>query len=165
MKKKNYKLIKVGLGKNRTYAKVSNEDYKLCCQYTWWVRNSDKYTYPMTTIGNKSVALHRVVLGLVDAPKTTYVDHINGDRLDNTRENLRICNNAQNQWNTPKKANSKQKYKGVRKTKSGKYEARIRYKGERFRLGVYPTIEEAVRVYNDKALELHGEFAYINKLD
>ena len=161
LKSTGYKRIKVGGG---IYAKVDAQDYHKCLQYSWWLRRADKYMYPMTTIEGKSVGLHRVVLDLIDAPKMVYVDHKNGDRLDNTRDNLRVCSNAQNQWNVPKKANSSQKYKGVRKTKSGKYEARIRHKGKRIHLGTFENEIDAVKVYNAKALELHGDFAYINPL-
>lgn len=156
-----YKLLKIT---DDVYAKIDTRDYEKCRQYNWWLRRADKYTYPMTTIGRKSVGLHRVVLGLENAPKTTYIDHINGDMLDNRRENLRVCTNAQNQWNVPKKSTSKQKYKGIRETKYGTYEVRIRHLGKRLYLGTYKTEIEAVDVYNRKARELHGEFAYINEI-
>lgn len=106
--------------------------------------------------------LHRIIMNV---PRGVFVDHINGNSLDNRRCNLRICTNAENQWNTGKKCTSNQPYKGVRKTKSGKYEARIRCKGKRLHLGTFTTVEEAVRVYNAKAFELHGEFAYLNSID
>ena len=110
----------------------------------------------------KSTFLHRLIIN-VDDPKL-YIDHINGNSLDNRRKNLRVCTNAENQWNCGKKSTSKQKYKGVRQTRYGTYEARIRYGGKRHHLGTFKTIEEAVKVYNEKALEVHGEFAYVNVL-
>ena len=131
-----------------------NYKHQIQGAYNYW---NGKY-YVITKEGK---FLHRLIL---NTPKGLLVDHINGNSLDNRRCNLRVCTNAQNQWNTAKKSNSTQKYKGVRKTKSGKYEARIRCgEGKRLHLGTYPTIEEAVEAYNTKALELHGDFAYLNK--
>ena len=118
---------------------------------------NDKY---YARVNNKF--LHRLILNVND-PKM-YVDHINGNSLDNRRKNLRVCTNAENQLNCGKKSTSKQKYKGIRETRYGTFEARIRYKGKRLHLGTFKTIEEAVQVYNLKALELHGEFAYVNTL-
>lgn len=105
--------------------------------------------------------LHRLILEVDD--RKLMVDHINGDSLDNRRSNLRICSNAQNQWNTDKKVNSNQEVKGVRKTRYNTYEARIRVNGKRLHLGTFKTLEEARNVYNQKAKELHEEFAFINK--
>jgi hypothetical protein len=56
------------------------------------------------------------------------------------------------------------KYKGVRKTKQGKYEAKIHIDNKTIWLGLFNTQEEAAKVYNIKARELFGKFAYQNEI-
>jgi hypothetical protein len=88
------------------------------------------------------------------------VDHINGNGLDNRKENLRICSHSENQWNRTKYKNNKSGYKGVFfHSKTGHWEAGIRINGKREYLGVFNTPQEASLAYSRKAIELHGEFA------
>lgn len=141
------------------------EDFKRLKQYKWYLFKSDNKEYAIRrTEDGATVFMHREILGVVNEDSKVYVDHIDRNGLNNERSNLRLCNNSQNQYNTSKKKNSKQKYKGVRETRYGTYEARIRANGKRLHLGTFKTIEEAVEVYNAKARELHGEFAYINEI-
>ena len=66
------------------------------------------YIYAMN--GSRDMAVHRVIM---NAPKGMDVDHINGDRLDNRKENLRICTRSQNSQNKKSRRDSKSGYKGV----------------------------------------------------
>ena len=136
--------------------------------------------------GNHHKSIHRVVM---DAPKGMDVDHINGDTLDNRRENLRICTRAQNSQNKRLRVDSKSGYKGVYEVRESKkrytskktgetkvhvgkpkkpWQAYISDPGTAFpdkrhiRLGYYATAEEAARAYDRKAKELYGEFALLN---
>lgn len=72
---------------------------------------------------NKSIALHRLIM---DCPKGFEVDHINHDTLDNRKSNLRICTHRENCQN---KINNN-KIRNIRLTKSGKYQARFRFKNK-----------------------------------
>lgn len=85
------------------------------------------------------------------------IDHINRDHTDNRIENLRICNQSQNQANSFRKTN-RAGYRGVVKWSYGRYKAKIRHKGIIYDLGVYDTAEEASKVYLDKQREIYGEF-------
>lgn len=99
--------------------------------------------------------LHRFIMG---EPKGKVVDHINGNRLDNRRVNLRICEHKENMWNSkPVTAG----YKGVYEN-GFSWIAQIMADGVIHHIGSYRTQEEAALAYNEKALELHGEFAYLN---
>jgi hypothetical protein len=81
------------------------------------------------------LSMHRVV---VNAPKGTVVDHINGDSLDNRKENLRICTNAENVRNSPKHSNNTSGYKGVIWAKrEQKWCAQIIVDGKLINLGYY----------------------------
>lgn len=90
-----YKIIKLGRGK---VAKVSVEDYENLAKYKWsLVWSKDRY-YTYTTVDNKSILMHRMIMN----PKSNeLVDHINGLGLDNRRVNLRLATPQQNRWNSP----------------------------------------------------------------
>lgn len=110
---------------------------------------------------NISIKLHRWVM---DAPSGIIVDHINGDRHDLRKSNLRFATVAQNTWNSrPKKTKTRSsKYKGVCKNASNKWQAGIKVNGKSKYLGQFVTEEQAAQAYDKAAKEAWGEFAYIN---
>lgn len=89
---------------------------------------------------DRRVYLHRWIL---DAPNWTQVDHINGNTLDNRRENLRAVTFAQNQRNRSRaQINSRTGVRGVHPFRD-KYEASVRHHGQNIYLGLFSSIEEA----------------------
>ena len=108
------------------------------------------------------ISLHRE---LVACPKDMMVDHIDGNGLNNTRDNLRVCDASENMSNRPATKQSSTGYKGAYKTGDSKlnpYSAKIQKDKKVYCLGHYKTPEEAARAYDKKAKELHGEFAVLN---
>jgi hypothetical protein len=105
--------------------------------------------------------LHRDLPGMEPAP---YVDHINGDTLDDRRENLRPCSRSENLRNSRRKHYARSsRFKGVYFDKgTGRWAADIRA-GQRIRLGRFDTEIAAALAYDRKAVELHGEFARTNQ--
>lgn len=102
--------------------------------------------------------LHRYIM---NCPDNMVVDHINHNRLDNRKCNLRICTIQENGLNKKVSPNNKLGVKGVRKL-GNKYQARISFNGKRIFIGSFDTLEEAQAAYNQKANELHGEFSLEN---
>lgn len=95
-----------------------------------------------------------------------YTDHINRNRLDNRRCNLRKCTLSQNMQNRVVLPNNKAGFKGVHWCgPDKKWQAQIYVGKKRHYLGKYKDKHDAARAYNKAALELHGEFACINKVD
>jgi len=91
---------------------------------------------------------------------SAYIDHINGDTLDNRLSNLREATHQQNLFNRGANKNNTTGYKGVRKTRSGqKYWAEIKIDRKSKYLGVFDSAELAHQAYCAAAAHLHGEFA------
>ena len=109
---------------------------------------------------SKGIRLHRFLL---DAPKDFFVDHINGDTLDNRKANLRLCNNQQNGCNSKLRSNNTSGYKGVHfSKKENKWISAIMCNRKHYRQGCFHSKKEAALAYNKAAVKYHGEFARIN---
>ncbi|WP_255367831.1 AP2 domain-containing protein [Psychrobacillus sp. OK032] len=150
---------------NGNVAKIDAEDYERVSAIHWHI---DDAGYARTNIwsdGKKTSAprMHRFILQETD--RKTHIDHINGDKLDNRKNNLRVCSNSANLMNRGKQSNNSSGYKGVVFDKSrSKWKAEIGFNKKRKFLGRFHTIEEAALAYNDAAVLYHGEFAHINEI-
>lgn len=151
---KNMKKIPLTRGK---YALVDEDDYEVLSKSKWSLHSAG---YAIRSANRKLVYMHRLVTG---AKNGEYVDHINGNKLDNRRGNLRICTCVQNFWNN--KVHSKATgYKGVWKNtgKRHRFAAVISVNYKRIYLGNFKTKEEAAKAYNEAAKRYKGEFAVLN---
>lgn len=138
---------------------VDDEDYDLVSKHTWHCTEHG-YAARRNPSTKKIEYLHRFIMR---PPESKVIDHINHNKLDNRRSNLRICTVSENLKNTrPKRGTSK--YKGVhfKKGRSKPWRARIHYDGVDEILGDFYTEEEAAYAYNLRAIEVHGEFAFLN---
>ena len=103
--------------------------------------------------------LHRVLLAPI--PEGMEVDHINGDKLDNRRSNLRVVTHRENSYNQG--AYKGRRYKGVYfHAKTGKWRASLNKDRRTHYLGLFETEEDAARAYNEAAREIFGAFARLN---
>lgn len=131
-----------------------------------WNLNNLGYCYRVnhSSKHQQMIYLHREVMALLgNVPKQALVDHVNHDRLDNRAINLRLASKSENMCNRGATAGSKSGYKGVYEHKaSRKWRAYIKKDYKQKYLGVFDTKEEAALAYNRAALELHGQFAYLN---
>jgi hypothetical protein len=107
--------------------------------------------------------LHRLIMGIV---KGFEIDHANRDKLDNKRENLRRASRGENTHNKNKSKNTTSKYRGVcYRPKINKKNPWIAYVSKNKKvnyLGYFNSENEAAEIYNKKAKELWGDFAYQN---
>jgi len=103
---------------------------------------------------------HRVAMALMLGHwDFEYVDHINGDKLDNRAENLRHCSNAENLRNLSPRKGGYSKYKGVSWNKgNAKWVASICVDGRNKHLGVFDNEQDAAHAYNLASKEFHGEY-------
>ena len=153
-------------------ALISRRDVSLIRRYSWSARRDSKTGRFQAIAGVylgggrkharvKTFLMHRVILG-VDDPKV-FVDHKNGDTLDNRRCNLRRCTNQQNQFNRGLSTNATSGYKGVWRHKgTGRWQANICHNRKKHYLGLHNTAEEAAKAYNVTAKRLYGKFARLN---
>jgi hypothetical protein len=119
------------------------------------------YGYVFGTIAGKCVYLSRYLMEPI--PDGMEIDHINRDTLDNRMSNLRYATKSQNSTNSVYK-NTK-RFRGVYWVKGKeKWKACIRHKNVNIHIGYFRSEKAAARAYNEKAMELHGEFATLNKV-
>jgi len=125
-----------------------------------WRMTSDGYARVTSTAHKHGqVTAHRMVMARVsgrDLRADEFCDHINGDKLDNRRENLRVTDrfgNAQNRL--PHRNNKSCGLRGATLHRaSGKWYAHVEHRGKRIHLGSYETAEKAAAVAKDKRIEL-----------
>lgn len=123
----------------------------------WYITESG---YIKKAIDDTTISMHHIVIG--KPPKNMVVDHINHNRLDNRKENLRIVNQNINAHNREKSKSASSKYIGVSKNKDH-WEVHIRCQHKRNYYSSFKCELEAAYVYNEKAKELYGEYANLNK--
>ena len=137
--------------------KVDDDDFERLSSRKWHAilfRKEGKYRVQ----GSDGKLIHRVIM---DTPANMVVDHINGDTLDNRKQNLRNCTNQQNIMNRNGNRRASGLPKGVTILK-GKYVANIRVNKKRIYLGRYVELKDASNAYNDAATKYFGEFAKLN---
>lgn len=100
---------------------------------------------------------------IMRCPKGYEVDHVNHNRLDNRRCNLRIATRSENQANSNSRRNSSSKYKGVSLCNQTKlWRASIQCGNKQCTIGRFKNEEDAAKAYDLFACRIHGEFAMLN---
>ena len=112
-------------------------------------------------VGPATIRAHREIM---NPPPGMVVDHINHDKLDNRRANLRVCTPSQNRANGLRHRDSASRFKGVWMRPDGKWIAHITHNYRRRNLGTFTTDADAAQAYDDAAKATFGEFALLNLL-
>ena len=111
--------------------------------------------------------VHRIIyeLNFWKIPEGFEIDHINRNKKDNRLANLRLVTRSLNEANKGVRKTSKSGFKGVHFENScKKWRAKIQKDGNRFHIGDFNFIKDAVIAYNNTAKQLFGEFAYQNEV-
>lgn len=139
---------------------VDESDYEELCKFKWHSLHAKGCFYAARKVKNKIILMHRQLIG---AKKGEIVDHINGDKMDNRRCNLRVCNGSQNQMNRKLTHNSKSGFKGVTWFgRDGKWRSYITHKRKFIHIGYFNSKEDAALSYDNMARQLFGAFAKLN---
>ena len=147
------------------FTSVSDKDYEKVFGYEWRI-HSDGSVVRWDGFGN--VLMHRQIMNCPDGME---VDHINHDKRDNCRENLRICTHHQNCMNA-KGGYGSSKYSGVSlKKRHGKgkffrpfkhWLVVITFNDRSIYVGCFDVEEDAAAAHDKRVKELFGEYAYLN---
>lgn len=142
------------------FAQVDDSDFEWINKYTWATRLDQTRYYAITHTSRKdkkqgTVFMHTLIM---NPPKGMEIDHIDGNGLNNQRNNLRIVTHSQNMMNQ----RSARKYKGVFITKKGYIRTAIRVNNEIYYAGTSKTEEQAAKRYDALASYYYGEFARLN---
>lgn len=157
------KLLGEHANDNNSNILVSTEDLPVVLEYKWYL---GKNNYPVTYSDitgkykfGKGLTLHKLLHPVLI--KGMVVDHKNRDKLDNRRENLRICTPQQNSYNRSRVGSN---YKGV--YKSGKlWKAQITKNNKTYTINDIGTEKEAAKMYDMMAEDLFGSYAGKNYPD
>lgn len=149
-------------------AKVDDADFEWLNQWKWYAHwNPGTQSYYAVRMGprgdrkRKTIHMHRIIM---EAAEMQDVDHVHsGDTLNNKRDNLRLCTNAQNHYNQRKLSPASSVLKGVIWCKANhKWQAQIKLAGHQIHLGYFAVERDAALAYDIKARELFGKFALTN---
>jgi hypothetical protein len=146
------KRIKLTKGK---YALVDDADFEPLSKYNWCVSNGYALRRSSRASGGKNIRMHRVIM---DTPDGMFTDHINGDKLDNQRSNLRIVTKSQNEMNKTPNSRNKSGTKGVFWAENvGKWCANIYVNGKNRNLGYFKELDDA------RAIRIEAENQYFKQ--
>lgn len=145
-------------------AVVDDDDFDRLAQYNWRYsgRKRGGHAARVVYINGKqaSILMHREIM---NPPSDLEIDHINGNGIDNRKQNLRVATHAQNLRNQTVRSTNKLGVKGVCLTRQkDKYRATITTNGKQKQIGVFNTVEEAKAAYDKAAPLYHGAFASVN---
>lgn len=119
--------------------------------------------YRQGRVFGTNIQAHRIAWALAHGRwPSSYIDHINGDKLDNWIANLREATTSENNRNKSAQKNNTSGFKGV-SWHSGKmkWRAQIAVYGKNSHMGYFDTPEEAHEAYSSASIRLHGEFGRV----
>lgn len=131
------------------------EDYDKIKNYCWYI---SKQGYVCNRTNRDAILLHRLIM---EPQEELEVDHINHNKIDNRKENLRNCSSSENNMNKDLQTNNTSGHAGVYWHKQNeKWCSEIRVKNKKIYLGSFPTIEEAIESREKAEIKYFKEFRY-----
>jgi hypothetical protein len=122
------------------YAIVDDFDYEMLSKHSWCLDVGGGYA--MSRVNYKTMRMHRMIL---NPPNGLVVDHINRNKLDNRRSNLRIATTSQNMLNANRRSNNKSGFNGVTySTRDKRWVAQVKLNYKNILLGYFKDKEDAI---------------------
>ena len=136
---------------------VDIEDFEELSQYQWTAAVVRGGPIAKRTLNGKGVQMHREIMGFPE--KKIHIDHINHNKLDNRKANLRVSTCSQVNMNKEVKSENKPEYTGVSK-KGDRWSALINVDGNNIDLGVFYRMTDAVSARKEAELRYFGRFSF-----
>lgn len=155
--------------KQGNVALIDDEMFDRVSYFKWFMTCGRNTNYARTSgvlynDKQNSFSMHQLVLSFYSTGMQ--IDHINGNGLDNRKENLRICTQSQNLMNSTCIKKGSSKYKGVVYVKkTNKFYAHIKLNTKIIYLGTFNTEIEAAQAYNLAASKFFVSFARLNNIE
>ena len=140
---------------------IDEDDFPVISRLTWHI-DSGYATTTFITNNKKTykIFMHRLIL---QSKRGYVVDHKNGNRLDNRKENLQYATHSQNSQNQKRKINKKSGFLGVEKVSQNSFRARLSLQGKKLNIGWFKSAKKAALAYDKAALVIFGRHALTNK--
>ena len=150
-------------------AVVDDEDFEYLSRNPWFAMKSNGGWYASRWVRHGSgkrtiLRMHVAIASRIGVASERFVDHVDGDTLNNRRENLRAATTKQNAWNRGVRRSNECGYVGVSRHGKGWRVQITDPDGYRIRLCRFATAEAAAKVYNIFAMLFHGNFAKLNEV-
>lgn len=158
----------IPVSNGKYHAIVDDEDYAILIQWKWrwssgYASRNVRYKDENGMRKRKTVRMH---VQINNTPVGFSTDHINGDKMDNRRYNLRTVTWQQNQMNKKVSKHSTSGFKGVGWCKiTNNWRVTMTVAGKYLTLGRFNCVKEAARKYNEFAKKYHGEYARLNIIE
>jgi len=149
-------------------ALVDDEDFKELNSHNWYTQKCGggsntyacRWIRPQAKGRQVRIFMHRQILDIADGIE---IDHIDGDGLNNQKENIRECSHQGNSFNRRKIKKTSSVFKGVWR-EDKKWRAAIRHNDKLIHIGRFVLEADAANAYNLAAIEHFGEFARLNEI-
>lgn len=152
------------------FALVDECDFEYLMRWVWYFGSGPRCGYAIRSSRKSkhgddtrtSIYMHKVImLRKYKIKFSSQVDHKDGNRLNNLRNNLRFATHSQQAMN--RKSIGYSKFKGVSwNTRENKWYSKIKVKGVSKHIGCFDNPVEVAKAYNPAAIEYFGEFAKLN---
>ena len=140
---------------------IDIEDFNLVKDYSWYFHKGYARTSFRKNNRKVHIYMHRLINKTLKGFET---DHINKNRLDNRKINLRTVTLTQNHWNSERKLGISG-FRGIYWEESrSKWMACISSNNKNILIGRFNTRLDAILAYNKRVLELRGNFAILNPI-
>jgi hypothetical protein len=141
---------------------IDEEDYELISHYVWYWDSDNGYIsthirkyHEGIFIGGRTIYLHEFLLG--KAGEGLEWDHVDQNKLNNCRDNIRIATYHINRQNVGLRSDNITGYPGIYKRDNNRYRARIIVFGEQIPLGTYGSLEMAIKARREAELKYWGK--------
>lgn len=132
---------------------IDLDDIEKIKQYKWCITSKG---YVIGNVQNDRILLHRFIM---NCPNDMVIDHINRNKLDNRKSNLRICTIQENDFNKSTLKNNTSNVTGVNfNNRVGKWRAYISINRKQIHLGWFVNKEDAIKARQRAEIQYFGEF-------